>query len=284
MRTFIVFLAVVTLSVPINAGQRFCFSKQCVAPIVHHQPIQKIVQPIVQKEEVQTQTTVVNNLVGIPVPVSYSRPIAEQGATVYGYSSVADVYGNIDMAVLYNQAARLTDQAQQLAGQAAMDHAALVQAEARNRSDVAKIIAHGQSAAEALRASGENAYARDDQQVQQRSFTFKITQDSNGNMKIEEVKQSNVEVSNEKTFDLVTDPAQSVSDLLTDKCLKCHNNTNAKGSLNLLVDLDARQQRSILDRVTTDDLDLRMPRNADGTAAQKLSQDEIDLLFKAMGN
>jgi len=278
MRIVTVLFVIASLSISVDAGQRFCFSRHCVAPVVHPQKvIQKVVQPVIQQEKVQTQTTVVNNLVGIPVPVSYSRPIAEQGSTVYGYSSVADVYSNIDMAVLYNQAARLTDQAQQLAGQAAVDHAALVQAEAQNRSDVAKIIAQGQAAAEALRASRGNS----SQQIQQRSFTFRITQDTNGALKVEELRQDQ---QNDDNFDLVTDPVQSVSDLLTNKCLKCHNNTNAQGSLNLLVDLDAKQQRSILDRITTDDLDLRMPRNADGTAGQKLSQEEIDLLFKAMGN
>ena len=92
----------------------------------------------------QTKT---DKLIGIPVPVTYGQPIKTQGATVYGYSSAAKAYTNnhVDMALLYNQAARLTDQAQQLVSRAS-DFSTLAQAENQNRAEVAGILAREQSA------------------------------------------------------------------------------------------------------------------------------------------
>ena len=104
-------------------------------------PVQQANAPVVDNVKKEQTTTVINNLIGIPVPVQYNQPIAQQGTTVYGYSTVAESYGNVDLGLLYNQAARLTDQAQQLAGQAATDFQSLVQAEGQNRAEVAKIIA-----------------------------------------------------------------------------------------------------------------------------------------------
>ena len=56
------------------------------------------------------------------------------------------------------------------------------------------------------------------------------------------------------------------------------------GNLNLEVKISDVQQAAILTRVTTDDLDKRMPRNPDGTAGHKLNVSELKLLFKAMGD
>ncbi len=128
-------------------GYSWAYRKVC-APAQVYTPAAPVVA--VEKEH---KTTVVNNLIGIPVPVQYNQPIASQGTTVYGYSTVAEAYGNVDLGLLYNQAARLTDQAQQLAGQAAADFQTLVQTEGQNRAEVAKIIAQGQAAREALSAA-----------------------------------------------------------------------------------------------------------------------------------
>lgn len=269
-----------------------CTSQNCVQPVrvVHPQRVvrrvvhpQRIVhQPVVQQQQVvrkqvqtkvQNQTTVVNNLVGIPVPVTYSEPIAAQGTTIYGYSSLADSYNQVDLGLLYNQAARLTDQAQQLAGQAHMDFSALVQAEGQNRAEVAKILAQGQAAQAALTATkGEPS------QPIVRQFSFRVTQGENGQLEVEKIEEE------PQSFDLATpdDVAQNVSQLLRNQCVSCHNSDNAQGGLNLLEAITDDQQRKILNRVTTDDLSLRMPRNPDGTAGSRLSSEELGLLFRAM--
>lgn len=239
------------------------------------QVVKQVVPQITQKTE--TQTTVVNNLIGIPVPVTYNQPIQAQGTTVYGYSSVAEAYGQIDMGLLYNQAARLTDQAQQLAGQASSDFATLVQAEGQNRAEVARIIAQGQAARQALEAA--QGYAPQ-QQIQSRTFAFRVTQDGEGQINVQQVDDQQV-----KSFDLISEGSSTnVSDLLKSKCLACHSNGNAQGGLNLEQAITDEQQAKILSRVITDDFGKRMPKNSDGTAGQKLSVSELRLLFNAMSD
>lgn len=235
---------------------------------------------------VQNQTTVVNNLIGIPVPVNYNEPISAQGSTVYGYSSVAQAQGNVNLGLLYNQAARLTDQAQQLAGQAATDFAALVQAEGQNRTEVAKILAQGQSASMALYQTSGRI-----QQQQQRTFAFQVTQGPDGQLKVEQLQQNgdttNINGTTPQSFNLLSQSTtaqnvSNISDLLKNRCVSCHSNTKASGNLNMEVEITDAQQRSILARVTSDDLKLRMPRNSDGTAGTKLTVDELRLVFNAM--
>jgi hypothetical protein len=229
---------------------------------------------------VQNQTTVVNNLIGIPVPVNYNEPITAQGSTVYGYSSATQAQGALDLGLLYNQAARLTDQAQQLAGQAATDFAALVQAEGQNRTEVAKILAQGQAARMALEtASGQPA------RLQQKTFAFRVVQGSDGQLKVEQLQ--NGATNNEQDFDLLSQQATgatitNISDLLKNRCVSCHSNAKASGNLNLEVQITETQQRAILTRITSDDLEKRMPRNPDGTAGTKLTVDELRLVFNAM--
>jgi hypothetical protein len=258
-----------------SSGCGYTYQRVYVAP--------QVVQPqVTQKTE--TQTTVVNNLVGIPVPVTYNQPIQAQGSTVYGYSSVAQAYGQVDMGLLYNQAARLTDQAQQLAGQASSDFATLVQAEGQNRAEVARILAQGQSARQALEAAAGTSQQR--QQVQQRTFAFRVTQ-TGDNVQIQQIQDGqqtgNFQLSGAQSS-TAQGTAANVSDLLRNSCVSCHGNANTQGGLNLEGSISDAQQAAILARVTTDDLDKRMPRNSNGTAGQKLNVSELRLLFNAMGS
>ena len=73
----------------------------------------------------------------------------------------------------------------------------------------------------------------------------------------------------------------STSALLSNKCVSCHNATKASGGLNLLAVITDAQQKKILARITTEDVNKRMPRNPDGSAGQ-LAQEEIALLTKVM--
>lgn len=256
-------------------GYGWAYRKVAYAQPVCNQPYcaPAVAQPVA---EVKKETTIVNNLIGIPVPVAYTQPIAAQGTTVYGYSSVAESYNGVDMGMLYNQAARLTDQAQQLAGQAAIDFQALVQAEGANRAEVAKIIAQGQAAREALTA------ARGGQPMApliQRSFTFKVTQESSGEMKVERVEAT--PSTHVPDFNL-TGPqalkANGISDLIKIKCFSCHGTDKAEGNLNFAQPISDAQQASVLERITTSDANKRMPRNGG-----KLTVSEMQVFFEAMG-
>lgn len=275
-------------------ASRICRSCAIRSQKVCTHQVQNVLQAAVVPAQVQaeTQTTVINNLVGIPVPVNYSQPIQAQGSTVYGYSALTESYGQVDLGLLYNQAARLTDQAQQLAGQAAVDFSTLVQAEAQSRADVARIIAQGQAAKQALDAAG--GYST--QQVQQRTFAFKVIQNSNGEVRIEELidgstapKQAD---NQDQVYDSMVDDfklsdaqnnGDGLSQLLVNKCANCHNNSISQGGLNLQQPISFEMQQEILERITTNDQDRLMPRNVDGTPGDKLSLEEVRLFTQAMG-
>jgi hypothetical protein len=256
-----------------NSVTGSCFRQNQVQLVrdVYAQPVQ-LVEHVVPQAAIVPQTTIVNNLIGIPVPIQYNQPLSAQGTTVYGYSSVSEAHGNVDLGLLYNQAARLTEQAQQLAGQAHTDFSSLVQIEGNNRAEVAKIIAQGQAAREALSAVRTESST---QSQQLRTFSFKVSSTQNGEIQVQKMEPD------ERKFD--TSSATNVSDLLSDKCVSCHNAGNAQGGLNLLDSISADQQESILSRVVTDDLTKRMPRNADGSVSPRLSVGELKVLFNSMG-
>lgn len=219
-------------------------------------------------------TTIVNNLVGIPVPVQYSEPIAVQGATQYGYDQFAQAYtSNVDMGLLYHQAARLTDQAQQLAGQAATDFSALVQSEGYNRTEVAKILAQGQAASAALAAVNGGQT-----QNFQRTFTFKVTQDASGELHIEK--------NDGKDFSLVSPlvgakGSHTFDSVLDNRCVKCHNATTANGGLNLDTDVTNETLKKIWSRVTSSNPQQLMPKSADGSP-DPLSPAEVGAVWETV--
>jgi len=217
------------------------------------------------------ETTIVNNLIGIPVPVQYTQPVAQQGTTVYGYSSVAEAYGNVDLGLLYNQAARLTDQAQQLAGQAAIDFQSLVQAEGHNRAEVAKIIAQGQAAREALQAAKAQPSV-----AQQRSFAFRVVQDAKGDMKVEKMESHSPDfnLSSAKQGSSIT-----ISDVIKSRCISCHGDQKAAGGLNFLHSITDAQQQRCLELITESDPQKRMPKGG-----PKLSVAEMTAFFQSMGS
>ncbi len=224
----------------------------------------------------ERQTTVVNNLIGIPVPVQYNQPIAAQGNTVYGYSSVAETYGSMDLGLLYNQAARLTDQAQQLAGQAATDFQSLVQAEGQNRAEVAKIIAQGQAARDALLAARPTAIA---QNQQFRAFTFRVVQDAQGQMRVERVDAAAGTASPDFSLSPATTGAKTnLSDIIKSRCLACHSGSKVSGGLNFTQAITDAQQRRVLELITSADSTKRMPKNG-----PPLTVDETNAFFQEMG-
>lgn len=239
-----------------------------------------IVQPFVKQSAIYNHA-IVNNVVGVPVPVQYANPIAVQGATIYGYQQNLAAYtAPPDIGLLYNQAARLADQAQQLAGQAAMDFSSLVHAEGQYRTEVAKILAQSQRCNECVV----------EQPSQLREFSFKVTPKSDGTVVVEpmtELQDSFKLLSPSKNMksvkpEVMSNADQLVSNILTNKCVKCHNNEKSSGNLNLLAPITDAQQQRILDVVDTDDKNILMPRKADGSAGDKLSQDEIAILRKVM--
>lgn len=75
-------------------------------------------------------------------------------STIYGHSyrSVADLFGDTNAALLYQQANRQTENAQRLSGDAAAAFMALVQQDGKNRANVAEIIARGDAALKVIQS------------------------------------------------------------------------------------------------------------------------------------
>lgn len=281
-KSFVCFLALISFSTSVVANDFLlrrnsrCVNGRCST--VNRVVAQKVVAPVVQ--QAQAQTTVVNNLVGIPVPVTYSQPLQAQGTTIYGYSAYAQNYNNVDLSLLYNQAARLTDQAQQLSAQANQSFASMVQYETEKQAEIAKIIAQGQAARQALEAAAGQPL-----KVQNQSFSFKITQDSNGDFKVEQIKsdsdsepQANALDAKVQDFELTDSQKElEVSNILKQSCVKCHSNSKSLGGLNLEQAITADQQLSILDRIQTDDPSIRMPKGG-----KKLSDEHIALIKQVL--
>lgn len=235
-------------------------------------------QPVFQEAFVQ-HPQVVNTVVGVPVPVLYNAPIAQQGNTIYGYYQGANQViqpNTVDLAVLYNQANRLAEQAQLLASQANSDFQNLVKLEAQNQ--------------QVLRSQAQG----------QINITLKI---DNGQVSVQEPYRLMTQPKSVNCPDgacaqhLAEPPAYqapaeptvqplktlTLDSIINDKCYKCHSATNAKGGLSFDSPISVDMQREILDRITSDDPMLSMPRKADGSAAPKLDKTEIDVLYQAMG-
>lgn len=269
MRYLLFFLAL-SLGQQLNAGQPFAV-RSCRSCVQQQVVVQ---EPVFQQAFVQ-HPQVVNTVVGVPVPVLYNAPIAQQGNTVYGYYQGTGQLAQpstVDLAVLYNQANRLAEQAQQLASQANSDFQNLVKLEAQNQ--------------QVLRSQTQG----------QINITLKI---DNGQVSVQEPYRLMTQPqsltcpdgtctqlqSQAAPQDVKSVPQKTLSldSIINDKCYKCHSSTNAKGGLSFDSPISVEMQREILERVTSDDPMLSMPRKADGSAAQKLDKTEIDVLYQAMG-
>lgn len=103
-----------------------------------------------------------------PVAAAQLGHYGASGNSLYGYSysSVADVYGNTDANLLYQQAAALAKNSQDLGGQATSNFSSLVEQAGNNRARVAEILAKGQTASVALQASNAQSSASVKVQVQ----------------------------------------------------------------------------------------------------------------------
>ncbi len=181
--------------------------------------------------------TVINNLVGIPVPVAYTLPQAQQGSTVYWYSSLTYTPPDqINYSRLYQQAGRLAEQAQALNSEATTGFMQMVQTGSAPQQEAAKTIAQGMAAAAALQAAKPGNPAPVQQQL-----TFSLRQDPNGGWNLEQGSQTK---GGTLKIEGGTQPPQASPQLtqaqadefkagLTQGCATCHNGANPKTKLDL---------------------------------------------------
>lgn len=186
-----------------------------------------------------------------------------QGNTVYGYSysSVADVYGNVDLNALYQQASRLTENAQTLAGQAHTDFADLVKQEGGNRARVAEILAKSQAAATVLKA----AEGPNQAQIQTRVFRFEIRPNGETTLTPVQPQQPAPVVSGE--WLKLSGPSS---------CVKCHAGGTVQAGFDITkynpTTATAEFRQKLLSRLLSDDPKVRMPKDGNKLTTEQIMQ------------
>lgn len=200
---------------------------------------------------------------GYAIQGNYSSyPIfGTNASTIYGYNSVAALYKDTDINQLYLQAAQLTAGAQKLAGDANTQFGSLVSQEGNNRARIADILAKGafiQQVMQTLQAPAP---------MEVKNLTFSIQ--PGGKL----VKDDSKVTSSDKDK-----LAQLWGDSASTYCSNCHYGTTKKAGWSIEdypnMSQDDKQKR-VWPRLVTQDEKLRMPRNADGSAAPALSNTEI---------
>jgi hypothetical protein len=245
-----------------------------------------------------------------PTYPSYSAPhapyaapyAAAQGNTLYGYSyaNVKDLYGDTNLSTLYQQAARLTQNAQTLAGQGHTDFSDLVAKEGGNRARVAEILAKGQSAVAALQAANPQAQTH----TEQRTFSFRLEQGANGASTLVPVQppaQPEVGADQQpqpgqqppagqpgqpgqaprapgtQAPPMPRDNDEAFRALLANRCARCHGDTEPKGAFRVLAypSLSPGDKMGVWRRIMARD-SKRMPPPDSGPA---LTQEEIRMFL-----
>ena len=193
------------------------------------------------------------------------------GSTVYGqtYNSIASVYGDANLSQLYQQASRLAENAQSLAGQATGDFGKLVGQEGSNRAKVAEILARSQAAMEFLKSLEQPG-----SKFESREFRFKVVPGTNGGMQIQKLDPTAPQA---PVMPQVNDTKALEQSAL--KCISCHGPDKKDGGFDVrtYLTLSPADKVKVVQRLLTTDESKRMPRVPGGGVGPKMSMDEIRL-------
>ncbi len=186
------------------------------------------------------------------------------GNTAYGYSynQVRDAYGVTDMNALYQQASRLTQNAQQLAGQANTDFSGLVGQAGTNQARVAEYIAKGQSAAIVLQAANLPPSTRTETRIFQigSAKSCGMPNQPAPDQPVPDQQQGFIQP---KNFLQLAGPQT---------CVQCHSGQKIEGGFDITQynANDPKMRDRVLSRILSDDPKKRMPKDG-----EKLSSDKI---------
>lgn len=215
---------------------------------------------------------------GLQGPYSYSNLTSTQvygggGTTLYqstgvSYNTLAQVYGDNNVAALFQQYGRLTENAQNLGGKATSDFAALIGQEQQGRSKVAELLAKAEAVKQAFKAL-ENSSAT---LLQQKTVIQTMPYADGGG-------SGQASGGNGKAL------ADLFEQSASNRCASCHNPQNKKGGFNVydFRKLDPDYQAKVVERITTSDEAKRMPRLEDGRAGPRVPSEEIQAWVSQMG-
>lgn len=183
-----------------------------------------------------------------------------QGQTVYGYSynSIASLYGDANLNTLFQQAGRLTENAQKLAGQATTDFSALVGQEGGNRAKIAEILAKGQAVREFLQAIQGSA-----SKTETRIMSFKVGPDGNGGIKAEKVDPPQIQPMPPVDGGNGGDTRAAWQAHASAKCGSCHSGKRIEGGFEWrnYPAMSVEQKLVVVGRLLHTDPGKRMPKD-----------------------
>lgn len=181
----------------------------------------------------------------------------------YSYNSIKQLYGDADLATIFQQAAQLTAQSQKLSGDATSGFQGLVSQEGNNRARVAEIIAKGQMAQQIVAALQAGPAS------EVKGFSFKVTPAG--------IQRSEDGVTAEAKTSLL----EKWKALATERCSACHNAEVKKGNFDIAVypSLTPDIKQKIWSVLTTPDDKTVMPRAQDGGPGKRLTPEELRLFF-----
>jgi len=213
-------------------------------------------------------------------PYASSKQYGNQGNTLYGYtySTIRDIYGDTSTSSLFQQQAKLAENAQSLAGQASTDFGNNVAREGNNRARVAEILAYGQSRKMALDSSHPQIPVeehREDRIETTGQGQGQVQQQGQGQGQAQSLgPDGGARVTMPRADGAVTWPAVAI-----ERCASCHGNGKHEGGFELAAyeKMPPEQKAKVWARLTTSDPDKRMPRGKDGGPGKPLTPAEFKL-------
>jgi mono/diheme cytochrome c family protein len=203
----------------------------------------------------------------------YSQRTAPQGATVFGYNEIADVYGNVDLGELYQSAIRLAESSNRYGAEATNGTQKLIdnfgdraQGLLSQQLAIAEINAKTAGVTNAARALGDAIKAESRLHVEKRTVGPQSPPAP--------PQPSSSPILDEPT---AKDSLNDLASLVQVKCFSCHGGKTTEAGLNLgdLTKLDEPAVAKILARITSANPEKRMP------PGKPLSTEELRLFFEA---
>lgn len=197
------------------------------------------------------------------------------GNSLYGYSlaSVRDFYGSTDLNAIYQQAARLTQNAQTLAGQGHTDFIDALKQAGSNQARVAEILAQAEAASRALKAAAGPPITVSTN----RTFSFRVEPGPDGTPTV--VPVPGVPATAPPALAMPRADVPTAATVLAARCASCHAGATAQGGWNVTDFATTAGKAKAVSRVLSNDPAKRMPRGAGGAPGMALTQEELRALL-----
>lgn len=201
-----------------------------------------------------------------PAVAQYDQLVQPQGATVYGVKEVADIYGNVNIGQIYQQALRLRADSRAYEAEGDKGTTALVDN-----------LGHAAAAVAEIQAKG--------------AATVKILSELRPESRARILRELSIEHRGQAGGGSVVPQNGGGSDALAaaqatanNRCVSCHRPDKKLGDLDMtnLSLLSNDQARKILEAINHADPQRRMPRGPDNTVGTPLTEEEKATFYIAI--